>query len=140
MLVQSIAALSAAATAVLCAVGTAAIRRLPEPALESDAADKVPYAQIADQAWLPVELAAAGAVVGGLVGWRLGWEPILAGWIYLGATGVVLAYIDARTRILPTRIIAPSYAIVIVLVCLSAVLDRDTSGLVQSALGWLVMG
>ena len=147
----SVAALSAAASAALCWVGPVVIARLPEPAPEAgddqtdgdvaaSAAAKVPYTQIAARPRLRVELAVAGALVGALVGWRLGWEPILAGWVYLGAVGVVLAYVDARTRLLPTRIIAPSYAILGCLVVVAGLLDGDVDRLVRSALGWLVFG
>jgi leader peptidase (prepilin peptidase)/N-methyltransferase len=54
--------------------------------------------------------------------------------------GVVLGYVDASTRLLPTRIIAPSYAIVSALLCLATVLDSDPARLVRAVLAWGLMG
>lgn len=54
--------------------------------------------------------------------------------------GVVLGYIDAQTRLLPTRIIAPSYGVLIVLIGLAAAFDGDTDDLVRAGLGWLAYG
>jgi leader peptidase (prepilin peptidase)/N-methyltransferase len=132
--------LSAAITALLCSFGPSVIRRLPEPAVESDLADKVPYPDIAARPGLAVRLAVGGAVVGGLVGWRPGWDSALLPWLYLGAAGVVLAYIDARTRLLPTRIIGPSYAVVAALICVASIVEGSADGLVRAGLGWLAMG
>jgi leader peptidase (prepilin peptidase)/N-methyltransferase len=127
-------------TAALCVAGVGVIRRLPEPVLAADSAGKALYADIAAKPGLPPALAAVGAVIGGLVGWRIGWEPILACWIYVAAVGTLLAYVDARTRLLPTRVIAPSYVIVVSLIGLAGVLAADWHRLVGAALGWLVMG
>lgn len=132
--------LSAAVTALLCSFGPAVIRRLPEPAVESDSADKTPYPDIAARPRLAAHLAAGGAVVGGLVGWRPGWDSALVPWLYLGAVGVVLAYIDARTRLLPTRIIGPSYAVVAVLIGVASLIEGSAAGLMRAGLGWLAMG
>jgi leader peptidase (prepilin peptidase)/N-methyltransferase len=127
-------------TAAICALGPAVVSRLPEPAPGSASPDKVPYAQIASRWLLVPQLAATGALVGGLVAWRLGAQPALAAWVYLSGVGVVLGYVDASTRLLPTRIIAPSYAIVSGLLCLATVLDSDPARLVRAALAWGLMG
>ena len=78
--------------------------------------------------------------MGALVGWRLGDQPALAAWIYLGGIGVVLAYVDACTRLLPTRLVAPSYAVVCALVSVAAAIDADPQRLLRAAFGWLAMG
>jgi leader peptidase (prepilin peptidase)/N-methyltransferase len=127
-------------TASLCVAGVGVIRRLPEPLLAADSAHKVPYVDIAAKQGLAVALAATGALVGAVVGWRVGWDPILACWIYVGGVGIVLAYVDAQTRLLPTRVIAPSYVIVIALIGVAAVVTSNGHRLVGSALGWLAMG
>jgi leader peptidase (prepilin peptidase) / N-methyltransferase len=132
--------LSSVLTAALAVGGVEVVRRLPEPLLESDSADKPLYADIAARPGLRPVLGVVGAVVGATVGWRVGWEPILVCWIYLGAVGTVLAYVDALTRLLPTRLIAPSYGIVLGLVCLAALLAQTGHRLVGAGLGWLVMG
>lgn len=138
----------AAVTGALCAAGPAVIRRLPEPApgaaAEADvppaAPSKVPYAELAGRPRLALQLGVAGAAVGAVVGERLGWAPPLVPWTYLAAVGVVLAYVDTHTKLLPTRIIAPSYAVLGFLLVLAAWLDGSADGLVRVALGWLVMG
>jgi leader peptidase (prepilin peptidase) / N-methyltransferase len=129
-------------TALVGACGPALIRRLPEPSSQSAGYDddKVPYAHLASRPHLGSQLAVTGAVVGALLGWRLGRQPVLAAWVYLAGVGVVLAYVDARTRLLPTRVIAPSYVVVVGLVALAGVVDADPHRLVRSALGWLGMG
>ncbi|MBA2445862.1 MAG: prepilin peptidase [Nocardioidaceae bacterium] len=135
-----VVALSAVLTASLASFGPAVIARLPEPAYDADAADKVLYRDLATRRSLPAELAAAGALAGAGAGWRLGESPLVVTWIFLCAVGVILAYVDARTRLLPTRIIAPSYGIVIGLVLTAAAVARDTQLLVRSASGWAIMG
>jgi len=110
------------------------------PAPPDAVAVKPLYVDLARRPGLAVRLAAVGAVAGGVVGWRIGWQPVLAAWVYLSAIGVVLAYIDAQTRLLPTRIIAPSYAVVVALLALAGLLEADWDPLVRSALGWLAFG
>jgi leader peptidase (prepilin peptidase) / N-methyltransferase len=127
-------------TAALCALGPTVVGRLPEPAPESAPPSKPPYAAIASRRHLAIQLAGLGALVGGLLGAALGAQPVLAAWVYVGGVGVVLAYVDARTRLLPTRIIAPSYAVVGALVCAAAAIDADPDRLGRAALGWLTMG
>jgi leader peptidase (prepilin peptidase)/N-methyltransferase len=135
-----IVVVSASLTGLLAGCGPFVLRRLPEPAGESTSPERVPYAALASTEGLMPGLVAAGAVVGALTGWRLGQTPILAAWIYLGAVGLLLAYVDARTRLLPTRIIAPSYAVVCVLVALAGLIDGDPYSLARATLGWLTMG
>jgi leader peptidase (prepilin peptidase)/N-methyltransferase len=105
-----------------------------------DSADKLSYLDISSPPRLPAALGISGAIVGAIVGWRIGWEPILPCWLYVAGVGIVLAYVDVRTRLLPTRLIAPSYAIVVALVCLAALLGQNTHALARSGLGWLAMG
>lgn len=101
---------------------------------------KEPYADIAVAPGLRWRAAVWTAVVAGLVGARVGWHPALALALYLAPVGVALAVIDWRTRLLPTKVIAPSYLVVGVLAMLAAVLDGDRHALVTAALGWLVAG
>ncbi len=151
--------LSAAVTAGLCALGPAVIRRLPEPVdgqpepmdgrepVDGQPVEptrpmttKLPYRDLARRPRLAPWLALAGAAVGALVGWRLGAVPVLGVWVYVGAVAVVLGYLDARTRLLPTRIIAPSYVVVVALLGVAAALDGAPGPLLRAGLGWLVMG
>lgn len=120
--------------------GPWAIARLPEPELESDARGKVAYVALAARRRLAPKLALAGAVAGAVVGARLGLQPVTAMWTYLAAAGTVLGYVDAQTRLLPTRLIAPSYAVLVALTVTAAVLDSDRGALVRAGEGWLAFG
>ncbi len=135
-----IVVLSVLAVAGLCALGPSVLARLPEPELAIDAAEKVPYSTLAARPGLSSKLAVVGALVGLVTGWVLAGDAILFAWVFLAAVGVVLGYVDAQTRLLPTRIIAPSYAVLVVLILLAAAIDGDTDGLVHAGLGWLVFG
>jgi leader peptidase (prepilin peptidase)/N-methyltransferase len=85
-------------------------------------------------------LAAVGGALGFLVGWQVGWTPALAAWAALSASCLVLGYVDARTRLLPTQLIAPSYWVIIVLLLGAAVIDGSFAEVKGAFLGWVVMG
>jgi leader peptidase (prepilin peptidase)/N-methyltransferase len=118
----------------------AASERVGSPMSGVEKPPKVLYADLASRPQLGLKLALWGAVVGLLLGLGLGDEPILLCWLYLGVVGVILGYIDAQTRLLPTRIIGPSYAVVVVLIGLAAALDGETDDLIRAGLGWLAFG
>jgi leader peptidase (prepilin peptidase)/N-methyltransferase len=130
--------------AVVGAVGGAlaprVIAALPEPADAEDARDKVSYRRLATARGLSAAFAVSAAAVCALLAWQLGWTPALPMWLYLGVAGVALAYIDWRTRLLPTRLIAPSYAIVLALALLASAMTGDWAASVRALLGWLVAG
>lgn len=130
----------AVVTAALASLGPTVIRRLPEPELAEDRFGKAAYVDLASAAKLTRRLAAAGAVVGALVGERLAAQGALAAWTCLAAVGVILGYVDARTRLLPTRVIAPSYLVVIAALGLASAFQREHQDLVRAALGWALMG
>lgn len=158
----------AVATALLAASGRAILSRLPEPEPEEpepgvgegDALDpetaieqasgadpatgplevKIAYAELASRPRLALALGFAGAAVGAIVGYQLGFAPETPAWVFLGGIGVVLAYIDWQTRLLPTRIIAPSYAVLVALLLLAVAVDRDLDAALRSGYGWLVFG
>ncbi len=98
------------------------------------------YADLAARSALAPKLAVTGAVAGGLVGAQLGWEPVLGAWVYLTVIGVVLGYVDAQTRLLPTWVIAPSYGVLVVLLGVAALVDGEPELLLRSGLAWLAMG
>jgi leader peptidase (prepilin peptidase)/N-methyltransferase len=138
---QTAIAAWAVASGVLASLGPVAIRRLPEPALESDAANKIPYAELGRRPGLPWKLAVAGGVAGAAIGWRLDYDPIALAWVYLAAVGVVLGYIDSQTRLLPTRLILPSYLIVAALVVVAFLADESADDdLIRAGLGLIAMG
>jgi leader peptidase (prepilin peptidase)/N-methyltransferase len=98
------------------------------------------YDAIAARPGLAWKSALASAVTGGLVGAVIGWDPILLLWAYLVPVGVALAVVDWRTRLLPTKVIAPSYAVLVALTLLAAVLSGDWDSLVRAGWGWLIAG
>ena len=98
------------------------------------------YADIARSRGLRWKASLVTALVAGLIGGRVGWAPELSFLLYLAPVDVALAVIDWRTRLLPTKLIAPSYAAVIALVLLSAWAEGDWHPLVGAGWGWLVAG
>ncbi len=110
----------------------------PAPAVEEEPKER--YDAIAAIPGLGRRSALASAVVGGLVGAVVGWDPILLVWAYLVPVGVALAVVDWRTRLLPTKVIAPSYPVLVVLTLLAAGLTGDWDSLVRAGWGWLVAG
>ena len=140
----------------------ALVRRIPEPepepehpAHERDEADttappeepapeaaepKELYADIAALPGLAWRCAVATAVVGGLLGWAVGLETPLLFLAYLAPVGVALSVVDWRTRLLPTKVIAPSYAVVVVLALVAALPGQDWDDLRRAAWGWAIAG
>jgi leader peptidase (prepilin peptidase)/N-methyltransferase len=77
------------------------------------------------------------AVTWRLVGLHLG--SAVPAWLYFTAVGVALAAIDLDLRRLPTPIIAPSYAVLAVLLGLSAAWQHDGWSLIRAAIGAAVL-
>ena len=125
------------------------VRRIPEPVPaavpgEADAfapdPEKIPYADLAAAPGLGWKAALAGALTAGVIGAATGWAWALLFLVPLVPVGVALAYVDHRTRLLPTKVIAPTYVGLLVLVPVAALLDGDPGALVRAGLGWLVAG
>ena len=74
------------------------------------------YADIAARPGLPWKCALASAVSAAAMGLVLGWSWSLVVVLPLVPVGVALAVVDWRTRMLPTRLIAPTYAMTLVAV------------------------
>lgn len=145
-------AVAAALAAVLCGLGgllvPSLIRRIPEPEAreDQDPEDQDPedaketYAAIAGLPGLVWKAALAAAVAGALVGAAIGLDWPLVFLLPLVPVGVALALVDWRTRLLPTRVIAPTYVALVPLVLLVALVDGDTDALVRAGIGWLLAG
>jgi leader peptidase (prepilin peptidase)/N-methyltransferase len=131
------------------ALGPAVITRLPEPELDPEPPEgeeepqsrlriapvhtKVLYADLGRRPGLGWRLAVAGAVIGALLGGALGWTTDLLVVLPLVPVGVWLSYVDWRTTFLPTRIIAPTYAVVVVAVVVAALIEDDRTPLVHAS-------
>ncbi|WP_121251030.1 prepilin peptidase [Nocardioides ferulae] len=111
----------------------------PEAAAEPPAA-KEPYAAIAALPGLRWRSAAAGAAAGGLLGGALGPDWALLVVLPLVPVSVALAVVDWRTRLLPTRVIAPTYLLTILAVLVAGAAGRDGDDVVRAFWGWLVAG
>lgn len=117
----------------------------PEPAAETDP-DREPdppkelYADIAATPGLAWKAAVASALAAGAIGLRLGWDMRLLVLLPLVPICVALSVIDWRTRLLPTRVVAPSYALVLVAVLVVYAVTRDGDDLVRAGFGWAVYG
>jgi leader peptidase (prepilin peptidase)/N-methyltransferase len=131
------------------------IARLPEPEPdepeERDAAteDAEPepgepkelYADIGALPGLAWRAALASGVCAAAIGLVLGWDVSLLVVLPLVPIGVALTVIDWRTRLLPTRLVAPAYAVTVVAILVAWVVDsRDVQDLGRTALGWLIYG
>lgn len=135
----------------------ALIARIPEPEPEpvteldrgveglvgldhSEEPGKEPYADIARHRGLRWKASLATCVVAGALGGAVGWSPAVGLLLYLAPVGVALAVVDWHTRLLPTKVIAPSYLVVATLAAVAAWAEGDVDSLVRAGLGWLVAG
>jgi len=101
---------------------------------------KEPYADIAALPGLAWRTALASGLAAAVMGASVGWSWSLLFLLPLAPVGVALALVDWRTTLLPTWVIAPTYAVTVVAILVVAVADRTTTGLVHAAIGWAVMG
>lgn len=134
--------------AAVCGLATlpaaAVVARLPEPveppARRDDEAPKPTYAAVGAARGLRLGAVAVAALLGGLFAAVVGagWSLVLL--LVLVPPGVVLAYVDLRTRMLPNRLVFPAYAVLVPLALLSRPVTGDWDGVVGAALGWAVGG
>ena len=144
-LLVAVAAAVAAAALALAGPRVLAILPEPEPADEPDPDQQPPeptqakrlYAELGAARGLGLRLAAAAAVSAGTVALVLGAHAVVAVWVYVCAVGVLLAYVDWHTRLLPFLLVAPSYVVVAALVSAAALIERDVDLLVRAGVGWL---
>lgn len=112
---------------------------LPPPSAGTDEPKEL-YADIAATPGLRWRSAVLAGVIGAAIGARLGWSPALLLAAYLVPVGVALSVVDWRTRLLPTKVIAPSYAVTVVLAVLAAAIGGDWDDLMRAGWGWLAAG
>lgn len=147
--------LAAALAAVLCGLGgllvPGLIARLPEPDPEPQAEPdeaggvaqpeelKEPYAAIAASPGLRARSALASAAAGALVGASAGWAWSLLFLLPLVPVAVALALVDLRTKLLPSRIVLPAHAAVLVLAGVAAAITPDGRAYVRALVAMLVV-
>lgn len=124
-------ALAALGAGALGWVGPYVIRLLP-PSL--DAEPETPgYPELARVPHLSAWLALGAVVLVTIVATAVP-AALLPAWAVVCGVGSWLAYIDARTHLLPTRIVWPLYAAALVVVMLEAWLARDANIAVRAVL------
>jgi leader peptidase (prepilin peptidase)/N-methyltransferase len=101
---------------------------------------KVAYVVLASAPGLALRTALVSGVVGAALAASVGWTGALLVLLPLTPIGVALAVIDWHTTLLPTRIIGPSYALVVAAVLAAGAIDSDWHAIIRSAYGWAVMG
>lgn len=79
------------------------------------------------------------AVVFGLLAWRFSGTWQLPSFLYLGAVGIALAFIDLDTKRLPDVLTLPSYLVGGALLLLPAALDGSWSAYLRAWLGALAL-
>ena len=145
MSVWTIALACAAVAGVLaCGVPTL-VRRLPAPADAGERnagtagrPDSVSYGAVAAERWfLPVGVVAS--VVGaGLLGAAMGADPLLVVLVPLAPLGYALAVIDARTRLLPRRLVVPATLVVLAALVVEWAATGDLDMLVRAVAGLVI--
>ncbi len=78
-------------------------------------------------------------IVLGLLAWRLGADPALPAYLYLGAVGVVLATVDLSVKRLPDPLVLPSYAVGLVLLGVAAAVAGEAASLARAALAMALL-
>lgn len=114
------------------------IASVPEPA--EPAHDKVTYAEIAATPWLTFRSVVLCGLIGAIIGAAIGLDWPLLFLVPFVPVGVALALIDWRTRLLPTRIIAPTYAVLIPLVVVASLASGEPRLMLHALIGWAAMG
>jgi leader peptidase (prepilin peptidase)/N-methyltransferase len=84
-------------------------------------------------------LVACTATVFALLAARFGAAPVLPAYLYLGAVGVALAFIDLACHRLPDALTLPSYPIALGLLALAALPDGDWPALLRALSAMVVL-
>lgn len=101
---------------------------------------KVLYADLARRPGVGWRCALATGLIAAVLAASLGAEPALIVVMPLVPVGVALAVIDWHTTLLPTRIIGPTYPVLVVCILIAGALQGDRDPVVRAGLGWAVMG
>lgn len=79
------------------------------------------------------------AVVFGVLAWHFGFDWALPAYLYLGAIGIALSFIDLDTKRLPDALVLPSYPIAAALLLLPALLDGRWGDYLHALLGGVAL-
>jgi len=147
LLAALVAGLVAAALGLLVPRVVAALPESgPDPEEEEPAGRAAPakllYVELAARPHLAVACAVVAGSLAAALGASRGWRPDLPVWIYLSLLGTTLGYIDWRTRLLPKRLVIPSYFVVAVLLAIASAVDWADGGreaLIRAGISWLAV-
>ena len=119
--------------------GDAAMTRSEAGPVRSPVVDRDPvdWPALAATRGLAGWCALTAALAAGSVAWVLGDDPSLPAWTALCVVGTWLAYIDWRTRLLPKRLVLPTYGVIGVALLVAGLVSGDTDALVRAGVGWL---
>jgi leader peptidase (prepilin peptidase)/N-methyltransferase len=120
--------------------GDATVDATVDPVDSAEADPPEPYADIAALPGLAWKSAIAGALAGAVLGAATGWEWAWVLWVPLVPVYLALAVIDWRTRLLPTYLIWPTLAALVVLVLVGWAVTGNRDAVVRAGLGFLVCG
>lgn len=133
---------AAASGALLGALGPLALVRLPEP-VDPDTGEldpeKTTYAELARTPKLPLWLGVGSAIYAGLAAAFLPDVAHIGAWVLLGAFGVLLAFVDAKTHLLPRFLVWPLYGLVWLAMGVAALVNSDATILLHSLYGNLAV-
>ncbi|MCW2856092.1 MAG: peptidase prepilin type [Marmoricola sp.] len=101
---------------------------------------KESYAAMAALPGLAWRCAVASGLVAAVLGASVGWTGALVFLVPLAPIGVALALVDWRTTLLPTRIVAPSYGLVVAGIVIAGLIDSDHRSVVRAVAGWAILG
>ena len=117
------------------------IRALPEPQASEAAPGedpKPPYVDVGSRPGLVWRAALAAAVIGAIVGATVGRDWWLVALVPLVPVCVALAVIDWHTRLLPTRIVLPATAYVVLVALVGWGISGDRDDLVRAVIGLVI--
>jgi leader peptidase (prepilin peptidase)/N-methyltransferase len=100
---------------------------------------KIPYAELAARPGLAWRCGLVAAIAAGAMGLSRGLEPDLPVWVFLAVLGVALGYVDWRTRLLPMRLVTPSYGVVVVLLLGAYAVERDDNQALRALIAWVAV-
>lgn len=142
MTTQLAALLAVVVAGVLGAVSPRVVAALPEPEHDESTEDEDPkplYADLASRPGVALLLGGASALAAALAVLAVGPDLWLLALVPLVPVGVVLAWVDWHTRLLPSRIVLPAtaYALVVALVLWPVTGSADD--LVRGLVGLVVL-